>query len=72
MRIADELGLRGELLDAARRVLVASIGPICSEALRSLSLPVDLEPDHPKMGQLVAAVARRAPALLAAKRERAS
>ena len=50
------------------RVLVASIGPVCSEALREHGIEPDLEPDHPKMGQLVAAVARRGPALLLGKR----
>lgn len=50
------------------RVLIASIGPVCSEALTEHSLRADLEPEHPKMGQLVAAAAQRGPALLAAKR----
>ena len=47
------------------RLLVASIGPVCSEALREHGIAPDVEPDHPKMGQLVAVVARRGPALLA-------
>ena len=38
-------------------MVIASIGPVCSDALRQHRLPVDLEPEHPKMGQLVAAVA---------------
>lgn len=50
------------------RVLLASIGPVCSEALVEHALRPDLEPEHSKMGPLVAAVARRGPALLAAKR----
>jgi len=52
------------------RVLIASIGPVCSEALGENGLRPDLVPEHPKMGQLVAAVAGHARALLQAKRQR--
>jgi uroporphyrinogen-III synthase len=68
MQTAHELGLADALRDRARGLVVASIGPVCSEALRRHELPVDLEPEHPKMGQLVVAVARRGRELLAAKR----
>ena len=40
-----------------RDTVVGSIGPTTSEALRESGLPVDIEPEHPKMGHLVAAVA---------------
>ena len=65
---ATRLGRRDDLLGAARRVAVASIGPVCSEALQAHGLPVDLEPEHPKMGHLVNTVAQRGRALVAAKR----
>jgi uroporphyrinogen-III synthase len=65
---AAHLGKRAALLGAARRVVFASIGPVCSEALQAHGLPVDLEPEHPRMGQLVSALAQRGRALLAAKR----
>jgi hypothetical protein len=69
MRTARELGLADAVLDRARRlVVVASIGPICTDALRRHGLPVDLEPEHSKMGHLVVAVARRQRELLEAKR----
>ncbi|TMK41883.1 MAG: uroporphyrinogen-III synthase [Actinobacteria bacterium] len=68
MQTAEELGLADAVRERARRVVVASIGPICSQALRALGLPVDLEPEHPKMGHLVVALARRGPGLLEAKR----
>jgi hypothetical protein len=55
------------VLERARLTIVASIGPVCSEALRRHGLPVDLEPEHPKMGHLVVAVAQRGPDLLKAK-----
>jgi hypothetical protein len=50
MRKARELGLADPVLDRARRlvvVVVASIGPVCTDALRRHGLPVDLEPEHP-------------------------
>jgi uroporphyrinogen-III synthase len=69
MRTAGELGLADAVRDHVRRlVVVASIGPVCSDTLRQHELPVDLEPEHPKMGQLVVAVARRGRELLEAKR----
>src|SRR5262245_9841458 len=42
------------------RILVASIGPTCSEALDAHGLAPDLEADPPKLGPLVALVAERA------------
>ena len=51
MRTARELGLADAVLARAQRVVVvASIGPVCSDALRRHGIPVDLEPEHPKMG----------------------
>jgi uroporphyrinogen-III synthase len=68
VQVGQEIGLARELVEAGARVVVGSIGPICSEALREHGLPVDLEPEHPKMGQLVSSMARRAKELVAAKR----
>src|SRR5437867_5360495 len=53
---------------ALARGVVASIGPICTQALERRNLAVDLEPEHPKMGFLIAALAERGAALLEAKR----
>jgi uroporphyrinogen-III synthase len=50
-----------------KRVIVGSIGPVCSETLREHGLVPDLEPAHPKMGQLVGEVARRGRELLRLK-----
>lgn len=52
-----------------RRMVVASIGEIASERLRSYDLPVDLEPSHPKMGILVKETSEQAQALLQVKRQ---
>jgi uroporphyrinogen-III synthase len=56
------------LREAFERVVVASIGPVFSIAVKRHGLTVDIEPDHPKMGSLVTAIASRAPALVRAKR----
>jgi uroporphyrinogen-III synthase len=47
--------------------VVASIGPVCTEALRAEGLEPDLEPEHSKMGHLVKAAAERSLAILEAK-----
>ena len=47
--------------------VVASIGPVCSEALRAEGLAPDVEPEHSRMGHLVKAAAERAGAILVAK-----
>jgi uroporphyrinogen-III synthase len=52
----------------AERVLVASIGPTATEALASHGLEVDLQPAQPKLGPLVAMLAREAGDRLARKR----
>lgn len=48
------------LAAAFRRMVVASVGPISSEALRRVGWPVDFEPSHPKMGILVKEMAEQA------------
>ena len=69
-QLAGEEKLEQPLRQAFDRVLVASVGPVCTEALKSFGLSADLEPDHPKMGHLVAALAGRGRTLLEAKREK--
>ncbi|MCI0419504.1 MAG: uroporphyrinogen decarboxylase [Acidobacteria bacterium] len=67
-QIAVQMGVSERLREALSRVVVASVGPLSSQALRELGVSVDLEPQHPKMGQLVAEAADQAQALLARKR----
>jgi uroporphyrinogen-III synthase len=70
-QVAERAGKQTALEHALReRVLCASIGPIMTEALEARGLRADLVPEHPKMGHLVQAVARQAPALIAQKRAR--
>ena len=68
LKIAKELGSEAAVLQGFGRIVVGSIGPVTSEALREHGLPVDFEPEHPKMGFLVAEAARTACELLAKKR----
>jgi uroporphyrinogen-III synthase len=68
LAVAGSAGLSDDWLCAARRCVIASIGPTASETLREAGLPPDIEPEHPKMGHLVQAVAREARGLLETKR----
>lgn len=68
LRMAEQLGVVEELRDALHRTVVASIGPTTSEMLYESGLPVDLQPEHPKMGHLVVDAATRGPDLLKRKR----
>jgi uroporphyrinogen-III synthase len=52
---------------ALAATVVASVGPVCSEALEAHGVPPDLEADPPKMGPLVALVADRARTVLAGR-----
>lgn len=67
-RVATGEGFEPSLRQALKRMLIASIGPVCSEALEHFGLNADLEPDHPKMGHLVAILAQRGRSLLGRKR----
>ncbi len=71
LRMAQQLGLEPQLRKALSRMVVASIGPTTSEMLREHELPVDVEPEHPKMGPLVSAAAEQAGEILARKRQAA-
>lgn len=68
LKLADDLGLRESMLAAARRMVVASIGPTTSQTLREVGLPVDLEASPPNMGTLVIGTARACHDILNRKR----
>ncbi len=58
LQVAASSGIEAPLREAmTERVVVGSVGPTTSAALRAHGLPVDIEPEHPKSGHLVAAVA---------------
>jgi uroporphyrinogen decarboxylase len=68
LKMADDLGLLDDVRTGFRNLVVASIGPTTSEMLQNEELPVDFEPSHPKMGNLVVETSERAAELLARKR----
>ncbi len=53
---------------AFKRLVVASVGPVCTQVLEQFGIKPDMEPSHPKMGSLIAEVAAEAQRILAAKR----
>ena len=55
--LRDTLGAASADSNDSAGVVVASIGPVCTRRLREADLPVDVEPDHPHMGNLVLALA---------------
>jgi len=68
-QVADTESLGDALREALRHViLVASIGPMTSEALTRFGIETDLTPEHPKMGHLVMTLAKEARAKLERKR----
>src|SRR5216683_4008373 len=68
-RLAVEIGRADALREAFRgKTVVASIGPITTAALQEHGVEPDLHPEHPKIGHLVAEVARQATELLERKR----
>jgi len=69
-QLAAKEGLEETLQQAFSKIVVASIGPVCSEALEHFGFHVDIEPEHPKMGYLVAAVAAQGSALVRAKQQK--
>ena len=54
--LARKLGSEGSLAANLNRTLVASIGPVCSAALREHGVTIALEASPPKLGPLVAAL----------------
>lgn len=59
-QVAEQDGRATELRDALlHRVVIGSIGPTTSEALRQHGLSADIEPEHSKMGHLVSELAAR-------------
>lgn len=59
-QIGSDHGHEDSLRDAlGARVVIGSIGPTTTEALLEHGLMADIEPEHPKMGHLAAALAAR-------------
>jgi uroporphyrinogen-III synthase len=68
LQIADERGMSERLRAGLGRVVIASVGPLTTEVLVAAGLPPDIEPEHPKLGHLMVALAAQARLKLAEKR----
>ncbi len=53
LKVAQEIGKEKAFREGAKKAIIASIGPIASEALRRNGFSVDFEPLHPKMPVLI-------------------
>ena len=71
LEVADRVGTRKRLLENIRRTVVCSIGPTCTEALLACGIPVDMEPQHAKMGAFVHEAAARISELMEKKKSEA-
>jgi uroporphyrinogen-III synthase len=68
-QVAERMKKADLLRQAFSGVVIASVGPLTSEELRSYGLSVDIECARPKMGFLVQEAAEKAPELLNSKRQ---
>lgn len=66
-RVAAEEKIGPSLRGALKKMVVGSVGPICTQVLERFGLKPDIEPTHPKMGSLIAEIAASAHELLAHK-----
>ncbi|RCS52785.1 uroporphyrinogen decarboxylase [Bremerella cremea] len=69
LKLAERQGQLEAFTTALRGTVICSVGPTMSERLRDLGYPVDVEPEHPKMGPLVASAAERSKDILVRKRQ---
>ena len=68
VQMAEQMGLADTVSRRVAETVIGSVGPTTSEVLREYGWPVDLEPEHPKMGPLVALAAQRSREILDRKR----
>ncbi len=68
LEIAERLKITPQLFQAMKGMAIGSVGPTTSEVLRDKGFSVDFEPEHAKMGHLVAAAALEGGQILAQKK----
>lgn len=68
LEVAEQRGMRERLRAGLSRLVIASVGPLMSEALRAEGLVPDIEPEHPKLGHLMVALGALVGQELAEKR----
>jgi uroporphyrinogen-III synthase len=54
--VAEQVGKEASLRQSLGRTLVASIGPVCSTALRKVAVRIDIEAQPPKLGPFIDAI----------------
>jgi uroporphyrinogen decarboxylase len=68
MQMADAQGIGDAVRQGLSRMVIGSVGPVCSQELRARAIPADLEPGHPRLGHLIKEAALRSSTILATKR----
>jgi uroporphyrinogen-III synthase len=70
LQLAGLDNIAGALRQGLKKIVIGSVGPVCTQVLRQFGIEPDIEPVHPKMGALIAQVAARAHEVLIGKRRR--
>ncbi|QGJ70713.1 Uroporphyrinogen decarboxylase [Planctomycetales bacterium 10988] len=68
LQVAQRMGIESEVRQGLENAVVLSIGPTTTERLHELKLPMDGEPEHPKMGYLVNLAIEAGPDMVQRKR----
>jgi len=68
IQLADAAGVGPEIRRRMREIVVGSIGPVCSQELRTHGIEPDFEPAHPRLGHLIKEAAARGAKILQQKR----
>lgn len=69
LKVAGKLGVAERFKTALSNLVVASVGPDTTDALKMNGITPDTEPESPKMGPLVMTTAQNARAILARKKK---
>jgi uroporphyrinogen decarboxylase len=72
LQVAEARDCAPEVRKGLAAMVVGSIGPVCSAAIREHGLAADFEPVHPKLGHLIKQAASQSAALLAGKRTKSA
>lgn len=67
-QVAADGKIEESLRRAFDKIVIGSVGPVCTQVLEQFALKPDIEPVHPKMGALIAEVAARARSVLSKKK----
>lgn len=68
LQVAERRGMTEPLRAGLSRIVIASVGPLMSDALRAEGIEPDIEPEHPKLGHLMVALGALVAQKLAEKR----